>query len=46
MKYNFIKNQVGNQFFPVNEKEIEEVESTLGLKFPNELLIVLWDQLL
>ncbi|MGD6842163.1 SMI1/KNR4 family protein [Bacillus infantis] len=37
MRFDFIKNQVGNQFFPVSEKEIEEVESTLGLKFPYDL---------
>lgn len=37
MRFDFIKNQVGNQFFHVSEKEIEEVESTLGLKFPYDL---------
>ncbi|WP_085990930.1 SMI1/KNR4 family protein [Oceanobacillus senegalensis] len=37
MRFDFIKNQVGNQFFPVSEKEIEKVESTLGLKFPYDL---------
>ncbi len=37
MGFKFIKNQVGNQFFPVKEEEIEKVESTLGLRFPNEL---------
>ena len=37
MKFDFIKNQVDNQFYFVSEKEIEEVESTLGLKFPYDL---------
>lgn len=37
MRFDFIKNQVGNQFFPVSEKELEEVELTLGLKFPYDL---------
>ncbi|WP_342472634.1 SMI1/KNR4 family protein [Metasolibacillus sp. FSL H7-0170] len=37
MRFDFIKNQVGNQFFPVSEKEIEEVELTLGLKIPYDL---------
>lgn len=37
MRFDFIQNQFGNQFFPVSEKEIEEVESTLGLKFPYDL---------
>lgn len=37
MGFKFIKNQVGNQFFPVKEEEVEKVESTLGLRFPNEL---------
>ena len=36
MRFNFIKGLDGNQFFPVSEKEIEEVESTLGLKFPTD----------
>ncbi|NPC90732.1 hypothetical protein HOO54_03170 [Bacillus sp. WMMC1349] len=37
MKYDFIKNQAGNQFYPVSEKEIEETESILGLKLPYDL---------
>lgn len=37
MRFNFIKGQDGSQFFPVNENEIEEVESTLGLKIPYDL---------
>ena len=37
MRFDFIKNQVGNQFFPVSEKEIKEVESALGLRFPYDL---------
>lgn len=37
MSFNFIKNQDGNQFYPVAYKDIEEIESTLGFTFPNEL---------
>ena len=37
MRFDFIKSQDGNQFFPVSEKEIEEVETTLGLKLPCDL---------
>ncbi|MFJ5769807.1 SMI1/KNR4 family protein [Psychrobacillus sp. NPDC093180] len=37
MKYDFIRNHDGNQFYPVNEKEIEEIESILGLKIPRDL---------
>lgn len=37
MRYDFINNQVGNQFYPVSEKEIEEVEATLEIKFPSDL---------
>lgn len=37
MKFDFVKNQVENQFFPVSENEIAEAEETLGLKIPREL---------
>lgn len=37
MRFQFIKNQDGNQFYPISEKEIEEVESTLEMKFPHDL---------
>ncbi|MDN4523980.1 SMI1/KNR4 family protein [Fictibacillus fluitans] len=37
MRFDFIKEQLGNEFYPVSEKEIEDVESSLGLKFPNDL---------
>ncbi|RXZ01521.1 SMI1/KNR4 family protein [Fictibacillus sp. S7] len=37
MRFDYIKEQVGNEFYPVSEKEIEEAESNLGLKFPNDL---------
>ncbi|UZJ79355.1 SMI1/KNR4 family protein [Fictibacillus sp. KU28468] len=37
MRFDSIKEQVGNEFYPVSEKEIEEAESNLGLKFPNDL---------
>ncbi|MED4137348.1 SMI1/KNR4 family protein [Priestia megaterium] len=34
MRYDFVKNQKDNQFYPVSKNDIEEVEGTLGLKFP------------
>ncbi|SDD48178.1 SMI1 / KNR4 family (SUKH-1) [Priestia aryabhattai B8W22] len=37
MRYDFVKNQKGNQFYPVSNNDIAEVEGTLGLKFPFEL---------
>lgn len=37
MRYDFVANQQDNQFYPVCEADIEEVEGTLGLKFPFEL---------
>lgn len=37
MRYDFVKNQKDNQFYPVSKNDIEEVEETLGLKFPFEL---------
>ena len=37
MRYDFVKNQKDNQFYPVSRNDIEEVEGTLGLKFPFEL---------
>ncbi|MFE4122761.1 SMI1/KNR4 family protein [Priestia sp. YIM B13486] len=37
MRYDFVKNQKDNQFYPVSKNDIEEVEGTLGLKFPFEL---------
>ena len=37
MSFAFIKSLDGNQFFPVRESEIEEVESILELKFPSDL---------
>jgi antitoxin YxxD len=37
MRYDFVANQKNNQFYPVCETDIEEVEGTLGLKFPFEL---------
>ncbi|MBE5099329.1 SMI1/KNR4 family protein [Priestia aryabhattai] len=37
MRYDFVTNQQDNQFYHVCEADIEEVERTLGLKFPFEL---------
>ncbi|GAB1775392.1 hypothetical protein COJ70_27545 [Priestia megaterium] len=37
MRYDFAAIQKNNQFYPVCETDIEEVEGTLGLKFPFEL---------
>ncbi|MCA0174652.1 SMI1/KNR4 family protein [Bacillus sp. RAR_GA_16] len=37
MRFHFIKHHVDNQFYPVSEKEIEEVETTLKMKFPSDL---------
>ncbi len=37
MRYDFVANQQDNQFYPVCEADIEEVEGALGLKFPFEL---------
>ncbi|MGF9946777.1 SMI1/KNR4 family protein [Priestia megaterium] len=37
MRCDFVKTQKDNQFYPVSENDIEEVEGTLGLKFPFEL---------
>ncbi|MTH54548.1 hypothetical protein GKZ89_14180 [Bacillus mangrovi] len=37
MRYEFIKNNKGSEFFPVELSEIEEVEEALGLKLPSEL---------
>lgn len=37
MRYDFVANQQDNQFYPVCESDIKEVEGTLGLKFPFEL---------
>lgn len=37
MRYDFVANQQDSQFYPVCEADIEEVEGTLGLKFPFEL---------
>ena len=34
---NLLKKTRSNSFYPVSEKEIEEVERNLDLKFPNEL---------
>ncbi|MCY8198934.1 type II toxin-antitoxin system antitoxin YxxD [Bacillus subtilis] len=38
MSYNFIKANKENDFYPVNQSEIEEVEKNLNLKLPNELV--------
>ena len=38
MSYNFIKENKENIFYPVTESEIEEVEKTLSIKMPNELI--------
>ncbi len=37
MRYGFVADQKDNQFYPVCETDIEEVEGTLGLKLPFEL---------
>ncbi|MFK7680454.1 SMI1/KNR4 family protein [Priestia megaterium] len=37
MRYDFVADQKDNQFYPVYESDIKEVEGTLGLKFPFEL---------
>ncbi|MFT7827052.1 SMI1/KNR4 family protein [Priestia megaterium] len=37
MRYDFVADQKDNQFYPVCESDIKEVEGTLGLKFPFEL---------
>lgn len=37
MRYDFITRQKENQFFSVSKYELENVEETLGLKFPSEL---------
>lgn len=37
MKYDSIINHEENQFYPVSQKEIEEVEESLGVKIPFEL---------
>lgn len=38
MSYNFIKSNKENDFYPVNQSEIEEVEKNLNLKLPSELV--------
>ncbi|MGZ0084433.1 SMI1/KNR4 family protein [Caldibacillus thermoamylovorans] len=38
MGYDFIKANKENSFYPVTKEEIEEVEKSLNLKFPNELV--------
>lgn len=37
MKYDFIKDYQENQFYPVSEDEIQDLEEILGLKLPFEL---------
>lgn len=37
MRYDFIKNHKGSEFFPVKRSEIEEIEKTLKLTLPVEL---------
>lgn len=38
MSYEFIKENQENNFYPVTENEIKEVEKELDLKFPKELV--------
>lgn len=38
MNYEFIKENQENNFYPVTENEIKEVEKELDLKFPKELV--------
>ncbi|MFD2923032.1 SMI1/KNR4 family protein [Halobacillus naozhouensis] len=38
MSYNFIKANQENSFYAVTDSEINEVEQTLDIKFPNELV--------
>lgn len=37
MQFKFVTNNPENSFYPLNLKDIEQVEKELGLTFPNEL---------
>lgn len=41
MGYEFIKANAENNFYPVTENEVKEVEKELDLKFPKELVTFL-----